>query len=222
MLSAADGSPIWQWGTDKQVQHFARVGNALIVITRSPGETDWHLERVDLATGQVLQRSAQTFKDALYLRLLYLPEADLSFVTTPETNELIGLNPETLAVTWTAPFIEDCRIVVPAMPNGNLACRTQKGLAVYRPVTEQIAPATPAPPFERGDLLVTARPDVTMRKEPAADGAVAVIYPEAGTLLEFVGGTTTDAEGMIWHQVRDPRTARAGWIPADDLEVVGT
>ena len=43
-----------------------------------------------------------------------------------------------------------------------------------------------------------------MREEPAADGAVAVIYPEAGTQLEFVGGTTTDAEGTIWHQVRDP------------------
>ena len=105
-------------GTDKPVQDFARVGDALIVITRSPGETDWHLEQVDLATGQVLERSAQTFKDALYLRLLYLPEAALLLVSTPETNELVGVNLESLAVTWTAPAIADCHIVLPVRPTG--------------------------------------------------------------------------------------------------------
>ena len=143
LLSAVDGSSNWNWGTDKQIQDFARIGDALIVITRSPGETDWHLERVDLTTGQVLERSAQTFKDALYLRLLYLPESDLLLVSTPETNELVGVNPETLAVRWTAPVIADCRIIFPVLPNGNLACRTQTGLAVYQPATAQNEPATP-------------------------------------------------------------------------------
>jgi len=143
LLSASDGSPIWSWGTDKPVQDFARVGDAVIVITRSPGETDWHLERVDLATGKVLERSEQTFKDAFYLRLLYLPESDLLLVSTPETNELVGVNPETLAVRWTAPVIADCRIIFPVLPNGNLACRTQTGLAVYQPATAQNEPATP-------------------------------------------------------------------------------
>jgi outer membrane protein assembly factor BamB len=143
LLSAADGSPIWEWGTDKPVQDFARVGDALIVITRDPGETDWRLERVDLATGQVLLSSAQTFRDALYLQLLYLPEADLLLVSTPETIELVGVNPGSLAVTWTAPAIADCRILLPVASNGNLACRTKSGLAVYQPVTAQNAPATP-------------------------------------------------------------------------------
>ena len=135
LLSAADGSPIWQWGTDKQIQDFARVGDALIVITRDAGETDWRLERVDLATGKVLQTSSQAFNNGFYLQ--YLPEADMVIVSNMENTERVGVNPATLAVKWTAPVIEDCRILLPAMPNGNLACRTQTGLAVYQPVTAQ-------------------------------------------------------------------------------------
>jgi len=217
LLSAADGSPIWQWGTDKQIQDFARVGDALIVITRDAGETDWRLERVDLATGKVLQTSSQAFNNGFYLQ--YLPEADMVIVSNMENTERVGVNPATLAVRWTAPVIEDCRILLPAMPNGNLACRTQTGLAVYQPVTAQNAAASPTPHLERADPLVSVRPDVVMREEPAAASAVAATYPEAGTQLEYVDKSVIDAEGTIWYQVRDPRTARVGWIPAVDLEV---
>jgi outer membrane protein assembly factor BamB len=220
VLSAADGSPIWEWDSDKPVQAFARFGDALIVLTRDLGEHNWQVERVDIATGRVLAQSTSTaYSSALFVSSL--PEANLVIIHTWAWNVLVGLDPVTLDVAWTRPAIEDCGIVFPVMPDGSLLCNTRSGLAVYEPVSVSATPgASPAAiqaQIENGDFLVTIKPEVIMREEPAADADVAEIHPEAGTKLQYMGRSKIDSAGTLWYMVRNTETARVGWIPATDL-----
>ena len=215
LLSATDGSVIWQWSTDKAVRNSARAGAALIVIMRDPGATEWHLERVDLATGQVLKTSSQTFSDAFFLSSL--PEADVVLVRG-RSNEAVGIDPVTLDVTWTKPAIDDCAILLPVLPDGGLACRTTDGLAVYEPAPASTTPAANSDevtsiPVENGDFLAITEPGVLLLEDPTVGAEIAEVYDE-GTVLQYVGKASVGADGTIWYMVRNPKTARAGWIPA--------
>jgi hypothetical protein len=144
LWSAADGSVIWQWDPGKAVQSFARVGDDLVALVRDPGAGEWHVERVDLATGDVLQQSSQAFDKMIFVR--FLPDADLVLLGDWD-NQYVGLNPESLEVAWTDPGIEGCTsLILPILPSGDVICYTKEGLTVYEHMPGSATPmASPSP-----------------------------------------------------------------------------
>jgi hypothetical protein len=109
------------------------------------------------------------------------------------------------------------------LPNGNVACSTKSGLAVYAPVTTSGTPPTATsgnsilPPVGKGEELVTIVADVALRATPGADAHVWLEIPEAGTRLEFMGEVTIDAVANVWYHVRSIETSHTGYIRADQL-----
>jgi outer membrane protein assembly factor BamB len=195
VLSAADGSRMWEWDPDKPVQAFARFGDALIVLTRNLSEADWHLERVELATGQILKASSQTYTDRHWLTSL--TKADLVLIRGWNV-EAVGVDPVTLEITWTEPAIEDCAILLPVLPDGGLACRTTDGLAVYEPVSGSATPAGNSDevkfvPVKNGDFLVITEPGVLLLEDPTVGAEIAEVYDE-GTMLQYVGKASVGAD----------------------------
>jgi outer membrane protein assembly factor BamB len=143
LWSAADGSVIWQWDPGKAVQSFARVGDDLVALVRDPGASDWHVERIDLMIGDVLQRSSQAFDKMIFVR--FLPDAGLVLLGDWD-NRYIGLNPASLEVTWAEPEIEGCMgLLFPVLPGGAVICYTKDGLAVYTHVPGLATPSSPSP-----------------------------------------------------------------------------
>jgi hypothetical protein len=144
LWSAADGSVIWQWDPGKAMQSFARVGDDLVALVRDPGASEWHVERVDLMTGDLLQPSSQTFDTMLLVR--FLPDANLVLLGDWD-NRYIGLNPESLEVAWTEPEIDGCMgLIFPVLPGGDVICFTKEGLAVYQRAPGSATPmASPSP-----------------------------------------------------------------------------
>jgi outer membrane protein assembly factor BamB len=221
LLSATDGSTIWQWNSDKEVLGYVRAGDALIVLARDRGDSTWRLERVDLATGTVLLTSSELDLGDEFGFIRSLPDANLVILTS-WTADSVGFNPESLAVTWTQPAIEGCKPFLPLLPDGKLACATKDGLAVYELVSELATPsasagATIPAQIENGDFLITLTPGIITREEPAPDADIAAVYAEAGATLQYVGRSRIDSDGNLWYRVRNIETARVDWIPATDV-----
>lgn len=79
--------------------------------------------------------------------------------------------------------------------------------------TVAATPTPPVPAFVR--VANTGGAGVYLRREPGANGARIVAWPER-TVLEVVGAEQ-EVEGKIWLPVQDPRGNR-GWVQRDYVE----
>jgi outer membrane protein assembly factor BamB len=223
LWSAVDGSPVWSWSESKGVQSFVVAGDSLIVMTRDLADNNLQLERVDLATGQVLETLVQLSGE--YVSLRYLPADQMLRVGTWAGDQgSFWLDLDTLEVSQRGPTTEQCTILsFPVLPNGNVACSTSVGLTVYAPSPSSGTPvAAPSgksilPPVGNGERLITTVPDVVLRAAPGEGSTAQLTFPATGSAVEFVGQVGIDAEANVWYRVRSIETALVGYIRADQL-----
>ena len=109
---------------------------------------------------------------------------------------------------------------------GNSGCAEEQGscdrVGVDRAVASSAASvATPGTsvlaPVQKGGSLVRVRVKVCTRERPAGGSAIAGSHPEEGTMLQRVGPSSVDTEREVWYIVRNPETARVGWIRSTDV-----
>jgi outer membrane protein assembly factor BamB len=133
LLSAADGSLLWQWRSDRLIWDVVRAGDAVVVLSSDAGQDNWRLERVAIMTGDVVQTSAELPSGGPNAYLQSLPDVDLVMLVEPSQGT-VGFDAETLAVKWRQPSsLSGCLVrILPVLPDGNVACLSPGGIEVHR------------------------------------------------------------------------------------------
>jgi outer membrane protein assembly factor BamB len=158
LLSATDGSTVWEWTPDRAVFSAARVQTSLFVSmlnSATSQDPTWQWAEVEIATGAILRRGGSD--PNRYSNMVYLPGAGRligGYRTGPTgswmesipyiggwfegdtTDGSVAIDPATLGVSWES-SIKHCIIKLPLSPDGKLLCNPAGSnygeIAVYAP-----------------------------------------------------------------------------------------
>jgi outer membrane protein assembly factor BamB len=158
LLSAVDGSTVWEWPNSPAIISAVRANASLFVAGFSSADGEkptWQWSEIDPATGEIIRSGTKKKDQSRFSNMAYLPSANLLIggyrtnQTSPlegipgigglfsgdKSDESVGMDPATLDVVWKS-SIDGCIVNLPIAPDGKLLCTSTSSngeLSVYGP-----------------------------------------------------------------------------------------